>query len=174
MRRIAIAAGIVVAVFSLSFGQSAFKNGQNVGTIGIGLGLSGVYGDATLPPIAATFDHGINDKWSIGGLVGYAGSSYKFLSYSWDYSYIIIAARGAYHFDVFHKENIDTYVGAMLGYNIVSVSTSGTFAGYSAGTSYLSWAGFLGGRYYFTPNINATLELGYGISLIRAAIGFKL
>jgi hypothetical protein len=178
MKKVAQALLVMVAAVGVAFGATAFKAGENVLSIGAGFGMSGIYGDAGIPPLTASFDRGINENVSVGGIVGYASSSQTWgigTSYEWTYTYIIIGARGAYHFDVFKSEKWDTYAGAMLGYNIVNVSEpSGTFAAYSVGASYLSWAGFVGGRYYFNPKLNAGLELGYGISLIRAFIGFKL
>jgi hypothetical protein len=165
---------------SLSFGQMAYKSGDNVLSAGLGLGgFAGVYGDATLPPISVGYEVGYNENISIGGLAGIAGSEAKYTwfggSYGWEYTYIIIAARGAYHFDVFKNERIDSYAGVTIGYNIVSVKETGNIpGGFSASGSYFLYGGHLGLRYYFSPNLGAQIELGYGIGTINVGIAYNM
>ncbi len=167
---------LLLAGSTLSFGQNAYKKGDRVVTAGIGLGgLGGVYGSTTLPAINVGYESGFEDKISIGGLAGIAGSSQD---YGWggkySYTYIIIGARGAYHF-LENNEKIDAYAGLMLGYNIVSASYSGPSAyNVSASGSYLALGGFVGGRYYFTPQLAGFAELGYGIGLLNLGVTYKL
>jgi hypothetical protein len=138
-------------------------------------GLAGVYGDATLPPIVAGFEYGFEDKISLGGVVGFAGSKYGFSGYEWKYSYLVIGARGGYHF-LENNPELDAYAGVMLGYNIVSVTApSGTFfGGYTAGASYMLFGFYGGARYYFSPNLAVYGELGYGLGYFNLGIAFKL
>jgi hypothetical protein len=142
--------------------------------LGLG-GVAGAYGTSGMPPISASVDYGYNENISVGGLVGISTSKEEFFGWGWEYTYIIIGARGAYHYDLLHKDNIDTYGGIMLGYNIVSSKETGTPIGIGAASaSYLIYGGFIGGRYYFTPNLAAQLELGYGMGFITVGVAYKL
>ena len=39
--------------------------------------------------------------------------------------------------------------------------------------SYLEFGGFVGGRYYFSPNLAAQAELGYGLGILNIGIAYK-
>jgi len=180
MKRILAVAVLLVVALSVSFSQMSYKKGdQNVSAmIGLG-GVGGLYGTSTIPAISVSYDYGYNENITFGGIAGYAGSSEDFYWAEYKYSYIIIAARGAYHLDLLHNSNLDTYGGIMLGYNIVSSSVSNK-AGYAgtynatASSSYMLFGGFIGGRYYFTPNLAAQAELGYGLGILNLGISYKL
>jgi hypothetical protein len=166
---------------SLSFAQSAYDKGARVVGGGIGLGgLAGLYGDAKLPPLSIGYDQGYNENISFGGIAGIASSEQKFTSffgsYGWEYTYIIIGARGNYHFtELFKDAKMDPYVGLTLGYNIVSVKETGTIPfGISASGSYFLYGGHLGLRYYFSSNLGAQLEFGYGIGVLNLGIAYKM
>lgn len=155
------------------------KEGQMNINAGIGIGMAGIYGDMKMPAISASLDYGINDKMSIGGLVGYSSSEQKvYGDYGWKYSYLVIGARGAYHFEL--GKNFDPYVGVILGYNVVSASTIGTAQNsywgttYSASASYMMFGGFLGGRYYVSDNFAIFGEVGYGLGLLTAGVSIKI
>ncbi len=160
--------------------QNAFNRKDMVLSAGIGLGLYGLYGTSTLPPIFVAFETGVADKITAGGIVAYAGSSEDFFYGKWSYNYIVISARGAYHF-LENNKNIDAYAGAGLGYDIVSSSvtwndpTYQQFAGrYSASGSMFFFDVFLGGRYYFSPKFAAQAEVGYGVGFLRIGLAYKL
>ncbi len=160
-----------------AFGQSS--KGQNDATLGLGLGYPGVYGSAGMPPLFFTFDHAIQDRFSIGGMASYATSSYSFAVDKWSYSYLFLGARGAYHFAdaIRDLRNTDLYGGITLGEVIVSNSFSGPNASiynYTAGTSYFQFGLYVGGRYFFSPNWAATAELGYDIGYFKVGITYKL
>jgi hypothetical protein len=181
MKRFLFLAVVLMATASMSFGQIAYKQGDQVITGGLGLGsVAGAYGDVTIPPISASYEMGYNENISIGGLVGISGSEQAynlgfFGSWKYKYTYIIIGARGAYHYDLMKNEKIDTYGGIMIGYNIVSASTEGTALGtYSVGGSYLAYGGYAGIRYYFSPNLAAYGEIGYGLGIINVGIAYKM
>ena len=176
---------IAVAVFALlffsinAFAQAPYNKGDKIGQIGIGYGFAGIYGSTSVPPITAGFQYGLEDKISIGGLIGYTSSSYDYgtwlgTDYTWTYSYILIAARGEYHF-LENSEKLDGYGGVTLGYAITSVSEPSGFSGYySAGASYMVGGVHVGLRYYFNPNIAIFGEVGYGVGYITAGAAFKL
>jgi hypothetical protein len=177
MKNLFLVAVALVLVSSTMFGQIAYKAGdQNVSAV-IGLGgFAGVYGTSSMPAIAGSYETGLNENISVGGIVGFTGSSDDYGFAKYDYTYILIGARGAYHYDLLHNDKIDTYGGIMLGYNIVSSSVKTSIPGFnaSASGSYLAFGGFIGGRYYFTPQLAAQAELGYGIGLLTIGVSYKL
>jgi hypothetical protein len=160
--------------------SNAYNKGDKVVSAGIGFGgLGGIYGSTSMPTISLAFDYGLDvPKISVGGIVGYASSTDDFgYGYSWKYTYIIIGARGAYHF-LEDNKNIDAYGGLLLGYNIVSATWNGSLAepgyGYSASASYMLFGVFVGGRYYFSPKFAVFGELGYGAGILTVGISYKL
>lgn len=165
---------------------SAFKKGNFAVNAGIGIGsLGAVYGNTVIPPISATVDYALpigKLPFSFGALIGFTSSNYKYVdslgTYGYGYSIIAIGARAGYHFN-FDVKNLDTYAGMMLGYYIVSASSTGT--GYYASTTNSSaaggafgWGTYIGARYFFTPNIGAFAELGYGFTYLTGGVTFKL
>lgn len=180
MKKLSLVVLVLTLGSSVVFGQIAYKAGdKNVGgMIGLG-GYGGVYGESTLPSLAASYELGFNENISIGGVAGFTSSSYT-ISGNWQYkyTYILVGARGAYHYDLLHKDNIDTYGGILIGYNIVSFSEENRPASWpypvSASSSYLTYGGFVGGRYYFNENLGVQAELGYGIGLLTVGVTYKL
>jgi len=167
---------LFVLVFFISVSQSyaqAFKQDNQVVQVGIGFGLAGIYGSSSFPPITASYEYAIDKNFSLGGIVGYASSSDTYNNVDYTYSYLIIGARGAYHFPV-ENVKIDPYVGATLGYNIVSFSSSVNQTGYTASGSYALFGIHGGVRYYFQPNMAVFGEVGYGIGFLDVGISFKL
>jgi len=161
------------------YAQSAFDKSDKIFQLGVGMGYGGIYGSSTIPPISGTFEKGYNENISLGGFVAYASSeeTYDFFGeeYGWEYSYIGVGIRSAYHYGLFDSEKIDTYAGLTLGYNLVSVSEINSAYGGSASASgsFLLLGGFMGLRYFFTPKIGVYTELGYG-GLGNATVGLSL
>ena len=182
MKRILLLSVLVIFIASLSFGQMAYKKGDQVVNLGIGLGgFAGAYGSGGIA-ITGGYEYGIHENVSLGGVVGYSSSSETVWGdYGWKYTYILIGARGAYHVDLMKNPNIDTYGGILLGYNIVSSKVTGTspyvayggWGSYSASASYLAYGVFVGGRYYFNPNLAVQAELGYGLGILNVGIAYK-
>jgi hypothetical protein len=185
MKRILLISLLLVLALSVSFGQIAYKQGDQVASVMIGFGSTVYTSDATstVPPLSATFDYGYNENISLGGIISYTGSKYEWSGYGYGYkytwSYLIIAARGAYHYDLLHNSKIDTYGGVALGYDIASSSATynGNW-GYLGQPSAESSGGvlfglYVVGRYYFSPNLAAQLELGYGIAYFNIGIAYK-
>ncbi|MEW6195012.1 MAG: hypothetical protein AB1521_07650 [Bacteroidota bacterium] len=171
---------ISLFVSSSVFSQGFTSDGKSL-NIGAGLGLAGLAGDATIPPVSVGLQFGITDKISVGGIVGYAGSSYKFgflsSSYEWKYSYIIAGARGEYHF-MEPSNKLDAYVGATLGYNIVSVTEPSNLpaygVGYSAENSALLYGFHAGARYTLGNGWGVFGEVGYGVGYVTAGVFFRM
>jgi hypothetical protein len=167
----------LVLFLSLTILAQPYKKGDKIAQVGIGYGHAGIYGDMDFPPISLGFQYGIEDKISIGGIVGFSSSSDDYGWGKWSYSYIFIGARGEYHF-LENSENIDAYGGLTLGYDIVSSSweakDEGNHFGNDASSSYALWGLHVGAKYYFNPKVAAFAELGYGVSYITAGVAFKL
>jgi hypothetical protein len=187
MKRVLTISAVVllVAMVALPGVASAQDNAWHqkdmVLSAGVGIGLSGLYGSSSTPPIFAAFETGVAEKITLGGLVAYAGSSNDFGYGKWSYTYIIIEARGAYHF-LDHNPKFDAYGGLGLGYNIVSSSVTwqnsqfqNLYGGvYSASASYMIFDIFAGARYYFSPKFAVQGEVGYGVGFVRIGVAYKL
>lgn len=165
---------VFLFVVASSFAQEAFNKGDKTGSVGLGFGFAGIYGDAGMPPISLGFQYGIDKKISVGGILGYTSSSYSAWEYKWTYSYIVIGARGEYHF--LDNKLWDVYGGLTLGYAIVSVSTPSGYNGYgySAGNSYAVYGFHAGARYFVSPKVAIFGELGYGIGYLTLGASFRL
>jgi hypothetical protein len=174
MKRILLISTLLVIAVSLSFSQMAYKKGDQVINIGLGIGgFAGTYGTGGIA-ITGGYEYGVTENISLGGVLGYSSSSYDYgFGDSWKFTYILIGARGAYHLDLFHNPKIDTYGGILLGYNIVSFSGPNVVY-YTPGTSYLEFGIFIGGRYYFDPHWAVQAELGYGLGILNIGIAYKL
>ncbi|MCL1974487.1 MAG: hypothetical protein FWG54_06710 [Bacteroidetes bacterium] len=170
-------------VFSASAQQPSFAKGDNVVSLGVGLGGylgTGNWNGSGLkktPLITASFDHCIIDNLfdekssiGVGGMVGY--KSIKWVDY-WRTTYIVLGVRGSFHYALVDK--LDTYAGLHMGYDIANTKWIGrdSYPGSSAGAGGFSYAFFLGARYYFTDAIGAFAELGYGYSVINLGVAFK-
>ncbi len=169
-----VIAAILLLLQSNAQAENAFNLHDKVLSAGFGVGLGGLYGSSTLPPIFVAFETGLQDKITIGGIVAYAGSSEDFGFGKYKYTYIVIAARGDYHF-LENNKMFDAYGGAGLGYTIVSSSVENTtpgtpFFNVSASGSYLFLDIHAGGRYKFNKNWAAMAEVGYGVGFFRVGI----
>lgn len=162
---------------------SAYAPGDTVASLAVALGtLNGSTGDTEVPPLIAAVDYGVHPDISVGGIVAYYKSSvsYAYAGLSdikWTYSYFTVGARSDYHFGRFvGVEKLDLYGGAVLAYNIVSVSSpsSSSYASLNtASASVITWGLNVGARYFFTPSLAAQAELGVGIGNLSAGIAYK-
>jgi hypothetical protein len=172
---------ILLGFTSKKSNAQAFENGDNVLSVGLGLGgaYSGLHYGST-PGISLQYEHGNWDIGgpgviSLGGYLGYKGFRHEEAGYAEKWNYTIIGLRSAYHYNGIDAKELDVYGGVMLSYNILSYSSSFPasyhYGGYG---SELGFSIYLGGRYYFTDNVAAFLEVGYGISLGTIGVAFKL
>lgn len=156
--------------------QAQFEKGQIDANLGVGFGASFATGSVSLPPVSLSLDFGINDNISLGGYLGYSSSNEDFAgfgaNYSWKYTYIIVGVRGAYHFDL--VDNMDTYAGLMLGYNVATVKYDGPGAApASPSVGGIAYSAFAGARYHFGESFGVYAELGYGIALLNIGVTMK-
>jgi hypothetical protein len=176
---------LVVMSFSLAqlnAQESTFLKGDKVLNVGIGFGTtlySGTYYKSQIPPISASLEFGVADNIlekgviGVGPYLGYSSYKYEYSGWGWKYTNIIIGARGNFHYPLVNK--LDTYTGLLLGYNVSSSKEFGTSSGYdyNASSGGIVWAWFIGGRYYFSDNFGAMLELGYGVAYLNLGIALK-
>ena len=181
---------IFLAMFSLPLLQaqgSMFNLGDKVINLGIGIGTlygSSTYSNTTVPPISISFEQAVKDQVLEKGVIGvgaYVGYySYKWhytyatYDYGWKYSNIIIGARGSFHYPLIDK--LDTYLGVILGYRILSSSSFGTVGtyDYTQDSGGIAYSGYVGGRYYFSDKFSGFAELGYGIAYLTLGLGILL
>jgi hypothetical protein len=181
---------LLLALFMPLSGLKAqlFDKGDMVLSFGLGLGSNYVggwnsYYKVTVPPVFLAGDFCIKEKLGpgnlgVGGILAYSAYKYHYdfgtYDYGWKYTTFIIGARGSYHFTEL-VDNLDLYGGVVLGAKIVSAKEFGDFGGinYSANASGVLYDVFAGARYYFTDNLAAMGELGYGIAWLKLGVSFK-
>jgi hypothetical protein len=161
--------------------ESTFQKGDKVLNLGIGFGgrYTGSGMTTSVPPVSASFEVGVKDgvleKGSIGvgGIIAYSAHKWEYSGWGWKYTSIIIGARGTFHYPLVEK--LDTYTGLLLGYDISTAKEYGTSTGYPYDNSYggLSYAWFVGARYYFSDSFAAFGELGVGITILNLGVALK-
>lgn len=167
IKHLTLLAILIVAGTWSSSAQTAYAKGDNLLNIGVGFG--GGFG----LPIGLSYEHGISDKISVGAYGAYASKTESWgFGGDYKYSYILLAARGSYHFD-FNVDKLDPYLGVILGYNVASVDVpaSGAPAVSAGGVIY---GGHAGARYYLSEKLALFGEVGYGIGNLNVGVAFKL
>lgn len=187
MKKTFITIFALLTVTAMTAQDIRFKEGNKVLNLGIGLGstlYSGLYYKTKVPPVSASLEFGFMDNLfdvenlnlGLGGYLGFTSSKYEYSifgsTWGWEYSSLIVGARGALHYPLVEK--LDTYSGLLLGYNIVTSKSFGEGATGSASGSGIAYSWFVGGRYYFTDNLAGMVELGYGIAYLNLGVAFKL
>jgi hypothetical protein len=175
-----MAIAFITATTSSIKGQ-AFQNGDMVANLGFGFGWYGYgYGATSLPAISLSIEKGIKDidnvgPLSIGGIIGYKRATYAWTSvYDWTWNDIIVAARGAIHYDLLKNDKIDTYGGVALGLRFQSYTDYNILGEKGSSTSiHPLFALYLGGRYFFTDNLGGFAELGYGLGYLTLGLSYK-
>lgn len=183
---------ILFALLLFNIGKShaqAFGIDTKVVAVGVGLGSSlGSFNySSQIPGISLQYEQGMWNAGdvgviSLGGYVGYKSFSYRTTSGNFEatskWNYTIIGVRSAFHYHGLENDKIDLFGGAMLSYNILNYSYSdNTGMSNMGGGNFGSTAGltlYVGGRYFFSPNLAAFAELGYGVSYLNLGIVFKL
>ncbi len=184
LRNLVLCFALIGTVPVASTYAQLFDKGDIVVTGGLGLGatyysLGGT--SMVMPVIFATGDYCFREdlgpgNLGLGALIAYSSYKENFLTsdYYWKVNTFMIGARGTYHFtDLVDK--LDLYGGITLGGKFSKVTYSDdALDGYSSPSEGGVLAEFFGGaRYYFTDNIAANGELGYGVSWLKLGISFK-
>jgi len=149
--------------------------------LNLGIGLGSTYAQTSFLPISASFefktlDNGIT-LGLYGGYVGQKITSGNILgsNYGYKYKHIILGLRGTYPLASLSTEKTKTYVGVMLGYNIVSSSYFGDSIFNTGGTSAGSvfYSGVAGIRHEVKQSLYGFAEIGYGISYLTVGVSKK-
>ncbi len=195
LRATALSGLLLSAATSTTSTAQTFNIGDKI--VGLSIGVGGNYSagstySSQTPALGITYEQGVTDLGpgvlGIGGYLGYkslsAKTDYVFgpsrYNYDWTWNYLIIGVRGVWHYNDWHSDDkLDTYGGLMLGYNIVSFKDKSVYpANYPAyrynSVSGIGLTGFLGARYWFSENLGAQAELGYGISVLSLGVSLKL
>ncbi|MEI8112590.1 MAG: hypothetical protein WCI54_03115 [Bacteroidia bacterium] len=170
--------------FFLANAQVVVK-GDKVVNLGVGFGsalYSGTGNTSSVPPVSGSLEVVIKDGLfdgkgaiGVGGYLGYSAYKWEYSGYGWKYSNIIIGPRGYLHYNLVEK--LDTYAGAMIGYNIVSSKETGNSIpgyNYNASSGGVIFSGFVGARYFFNDKFAAMAELGSGIAYLNLGLAIKL
>ena len=194
LTKLILAIGCVMFMSGQTYAQ-AYSEGKNNIHIGIGfpslLGSStsafsgfGGFSSSSTPPMHVVFEHGFTEHISGGLYIGYTGDKVRYsdfltpaLTTGWDETYLIIGARGSYHFMT--GDHFDPYVTLMLGYE------SASFKWYYSDPTYVplvtttvnpsgvGFSGSIGMNYLFSDNVGIFAELGYGIAIFNVGLSLK-
>ncbi|MCE5347236.1 MAG: hypothetical protein LLG13_13250 [Bacteroidales bacterium] len=176
MKRNLILTAVILCIAVTASAQNTFNKGDKVLNLGLGIGNAIHTGSYYSGGVAMSgsfevgiIDHVFDDKSSIGvgGYIGYASSKYKFSSYNYRLSDLILSSKGAFHYQLVDK--LDTYAGLLVGFRFGYDNDPD----YDYATSNLIGAGFAGARYYFNDNFAAMAEIGYGIAYLNLGIALK-
>lgn len=146
---------------------------------------SGVTGTeiGSLGPLGGKFEYLVSDKVGIGLIIGYASNSVTWQDpiSSYDYKVSLPRIRGMVAFNLHFgsSDSFDPYWMLGAGYasssfNIETTDPSYSEASISLNVLPVALRTALGGRYFFTDNLGANLEIGFGSgALIQAGISAK-
>jgi hypothetical protein len=183
MRSLGNAVRLAAAAAVMTASVAEAQDGVGVGytDIGVVVGLGGVGGASFA--LGGRFEKIIKPLPDLGdGLLGLqVGVDW----WSWNYnyfgaqsssiSYIPIGVTGNYHFKMDNKK-IDPFLGAGLGYQIVSASC--VFNGvdycsgsYSSGIYFVTKAGI---RYFYSPSMTLYADVGVGAATLNVGLTFRL
>jgi hypothetical protein len=184
-RIVVLGLALALAIPYANLNAQLFDKGDKVVTCGIGLGATyysfGSGYKTTVPPLFVAGDYCLREdlgpgNLGVGGYIGYSAYKYDYGYSNWNVKYgtLIIGARGTYHFTEL-VDKLDLYGGILIGAEIVSSKYSDPQLKdvYNANSSGPAYSIFGGARYFFSDNMAATGELGYGIAWLSLGISFK-
>lgn len=177
-----------LATLGVSAQTNMFAKGDKSIGFAVGIG-SAAYGKMVVPPISVSYEQGILDGLfekgvlGVGGYLGVSTSKWEYNDifdptapgYGYKYTYTIVGVTGTFHYPFIDK--LDTYTTVLLGYTI---GTSKFFSddnvpdpGNTNSVSGIAYSGMIGAKYYFTDNLAAMVELGYGIAFLNIGLVYK-
>jgi len=186
-RSLAVALLMFIALSFLSAQASLFNRGDKLLGLGVGLGstlyASGTGYSTAVPPISISYEQAVADRifkkgvLGVGGYVGYSLFKSRFnidqVTFGWNYHNFIVGAGGVIHYPF--VKNLDTFIGAMIGYNIASASEYGDPGIYTpVSTGGLVLSGYVGARYYFNEYLAGFAQLGYGVAYLTLGVSTRL
>ncbi|MBC7844818.1 MAG: hypothetical protein H7099_21125 [Gemmatimonadaceae bacterium] len=86
-----------------------------------------------------------------------------------------IGATANYHFKIDPKKKLDAFLGAGLGYQVVTCSYNGPGGSTNfCSNSAVYFIGRAGGRYFLKPNLAVYADAGAGAATLSVGLTFKL
>jgi len=178
MKKILLSVSLLL-ITMVSANAQAVSKGDKIITLGIGFEnyfINSGFKYSFLPLNASLeycfmdnlFDE--NSALGIGGYFGYASSKLKIAGGTVKQNYTTFGAKGYFHYNF--VRDLDTYGGLMLGYNSVN-TTAPLNNSYWNESSSVTYSLFVGARYFFTDNIGAFAEIGYGVTAIELGVAFR-
>ncbi len=183
----------VLLAFGVLFSKNTNAQGMEVGknNFGVGIGAGhnwyGTLGGFS-PALRVNFDHGF---FNAGPGVITIGASAGFTRHTYDYGYgfygtgykatwtnIVIASRGAWHYNFgkIGNEKFNAYAGIGLGVRIEAYSDNYSGA-YSIDNDYGGvsghFASFVGGSYQVSDSFGLFAEVGYDITTVLVGANFR-
>ncbi len=178
------------------------EKGDMILNFGFGFGNNYTAGGSgfsnSVPPLSASFEYLLNDDlfdgkgaFGVGAFAQYMNYNYEVTNNSgtggggvveafalksaiaspsvsdWKYNQFLFGPRGYLHYSFADK--LDTYTGLMLGLDYISWGRGNSDYTHTD----FAWGWFIGGRYFFTDNFAAMLELGYGATYANIGIAYK-
>lgn len=181
---IVLLVGIVFGTSAMDFDwqnyASCIEPGNILTNVGVGFGTP-VAGDVKIPPIQASVEYVIpiaGFPTSFGGLIGITTSELDTVYSKYTYTGIAFGGRASWHFDL-DIDKLDTYSSLALGYFSFSMKDDPKpgyegYGDFSMDYSQFYYGFNVGARYFFTPMIGASVEVGYSaLSYIAAGITLK-
>lgn len=195
-RRMKIILCIVLTSLTRIVNAQSYVVGENVVGAGVGVGSAiSFFTNRPVPAFNISYERGITRLLQKGviSLGGYGEvttmkdvfNDTAFYPTQGFYNYTatkmenrtIIGLRAAYHFTSLRTDRIDLYGGLMVSYRISSYKYSDTDTFHDdkldRKTSSVSLSYYGGGRYYFTNNFGAFLELGFGVPFMNIGLSYK-
>jgi len=141
--------------------------------VGPALGLGGL-GGANMS-FGGRLEHGLKSLPRMGnGTLGIEASfdyySWSAPSYSW--KYIPFGVTANYHFKL-DDPKIDPFVGAGLGYQIITCDYAGVGSNLCSNSA-VYFIGRLGARYFFAPKMAAYADVGAGAATLNVGLMFRM
>jgi hypothetical protein len=174
-----ISAGLMVLASVALLAQPAAAQGFGPGymdvgpTVGFGslgganLAFGGRFEMALKPiPALASLGNGM-----LGIQVG--ATYYSYSNPYWSFKYIPIGVTANYHFKLADAK-IDPFVGAGLGYQVVTCSGAGLLGLSCGSSSSVYFIGRAGVRYFLTPKLAAYGDVGAGGALVNVGVMLRL
>ena len=159
---LAISSGVVRAQGGIAKGYSDIAGVLGIGGIGeASIALGGRY--EKIIKTLTEMNNGL-----LGIRAGVDWYTFSVVGYSW--SYIPISATANYHFKMENKK-FDPFVGAGLGFYIVSEPSGYTGAGYNSG---IYFVGVLGMRYFLNESMAFYADAGAGAGALHLGLSWKL
>lgn len=186
MKKILLTAIFLFITITSLYSQKSFEEDHNVVGLSIGYGNTLHTGSELkmkVLPVMASFEACLKDdlfdansSLGIGGFMSYSSQTFdknkiKNKNSSLKYTDVTFGARVNLHYSFARK--LDTYVGAFVGYDLVSVKALYLDEGYKPDSNTIIYGAYVGARYYFFRDFAITAEAGYNISYINAGLACR-